>query len=346
MTPTHEARKKYVLSLIVELHIAQAAPVSSRVVADRMEADVSSATIRNIMVELEADGLIMHPHTSAGRVPTERGYRYYVDVLMPAAILTAAERAQVDDLFDRTYYAFGELLDRVSHILARMSEHVAIGMAPDVRHGALKQFEMVSMGDGKFLGVLRTTDGFVYSHMIDMHDELQPEEVVGLLRFINAELGGLALAHIDEVLIRRQLAQRDAFFYILRRAQEVLQSSLRDMVEARIYYDGIGNLFSQPEFRDDMSQMQALVRTFEAPEELLDVMESHNAQTGTHVTIGHEHPHSALGGCAVVSCSYGIGQDVLGRIAIIGPTRMCYPKAMALVEYLGDQITVHLEQEA
>jgi heat-inducible transcriptional repressor len=334
-----DERKKHVLALIVQLHVEHAAPVSSQAVAQHFDTVVSSATIRNIMAELEAEELIMHPHTSAGRVPTDRGYRMYVDSLMRVTPLMPEDKARTDEVFRRPHYRVRELLDGVSHVLADVSGHVAVGVAPDVRHGVLQQFDLIPMAGRHFLGVLRIAGGFVHSLVLDIDEELGAEELHHLVRFINAELVGIALDELDNFFTRRLLERQDAFFYVLRRAQHILVRSLVDMVERRMYYDGLGQLLNQPEFRNDVRQMQALVQILEQPDGLVDFMDELPQEPGMHITIGHEHANEGLTHCSVVSAAYGIDGLVLGRIAVLGPTRMPYAHVTAWVRYMSERVS-------
>ena len=337
-----QERKRKVLVSVIQIFVEQATPVSSQTVCEQLGTRVSSATIRNIMAELEEDGLITHPHTSAGRVPTDKGYRYFVDALMEQQAVSADEAAEVRSVFSREYHAFGELLERASQVLASMTQQLAVGVAPTLRQESLQHFEAVPLGPGKFLGVLRTTDGFVHSHVIDLQEELQLEELGRLLRFINAELAGVELAQVEELLTRRLLAQQDTLFYLMKQAMQMLQLSLNEMDEERVYYDGLGNLFIQPEFRTDMDHVRVLVQTLESKAALLRVMEEALAQPGLQVTIGSEHPSAVLHACSTVSASYGLGGHVLGRIAVVGPKRMEYPKVASLVDYLAQQMSEYL----
>lgn len=335
-----QERKRQVLRAVIEAYITQAAPVSSQAICDRL--GVSSATVRNVMAELEADGFIMHPHTSAGRVPTEQGYRHFVDVLMEQSSPTAEEAQAVQALFSRDYHAFGELLERASRVLSSMTGQLAVGVAPALGREALQRFEAVPLGAGKVLGILRTTDGFVHSHVVDLREELEADELVRLLRFINAELAGVELAQVEALLTRRLLAQQDALFYLMKQAMTLLQASMQDMAEERLYYDGLGHLVIQPEFRTDMARVCALVEALELRAPLVTIMEEDLTEPGLQVVIGREHRSAALHECSTVSATYGLGGHALGRIAVVGPKRMAYAKVSSLVDAVAQRMSEYL----
>jgi len=337
-----EERKRRILVLIIQTYIEQTTPVSSQTISERLGMEVSPATVRNVMGELEVEELIAQPHTSAGRVPTDLGYRYYVDSLMEVPTLLPAEIERIETLFVSSYHAMSVLVERAARVLATLSQQVAVGLAPALRQEALKRFEVIPLEQGKLLGVVRTTDGFVHSHVVELQEELQGEELAGLLRFINAEFAGVELGGIETLLTHRLLAAQDAFFYLVRRAQQLLQHAVAEIAEERLHYEGLGNLFIQPEFREDVEQTRALVQTFEEPALLLRLLDVQLADSGLRVTIGREHATTALAGCSVVSASYGCGGHVLGRIGIIGPTRMPYPRVAALVGYMGQQMSDYL----
>lgn len=334
-----QQRRNDVLQAIVEAYIQTAQPVGSELVAKRLREGVSSATIRHIMVELEEQGFLEQPHTSAGRVPTERGYRFYVDGLMRPA-------RQLPELL-RPFAAFmpsdGDeiqpMLARLGELLAAEARQVAFVMVPTVKQSRVRHIELVPLSEHKLLCVLVANDDVYTSHLVDVQEPVNREEAAALARFVNTELAGLPFSEILESLERRLLAEHDSFYHLVKRSLGILQHALAVEPSTRLLVDGASYVVTQPEFSRDPQRAHALLRGLEA-QDVLAVRVSQDLATGrVQVRIGDELRVPGLDRCSYVAAPFIVESHALGGIGVLGPTRMDYARLTLMVESLAQALT-------
>ena len=335
-----DSRRNNILSAIVEAYVETAQPVGSEVLSQRYGLGVSSATIRNVMADLEAEGLIRQPHTSAGRVPTDKGYRRYVNGLMRELRLTPDEMARIDVylLHGGAAVDIGLLIERASKLLSQMTHQAAVGITPEWKHHQLKRLELVPLGPHRLLGVVLTQQGFVKSQLFELEESLTGDEVTSLLRFINAELVGLELTTMEELLTHRLLEQTDAFVYLMRRAMQVIHLALETEQE-RYYLEGTGYLLEQPEFRD-LGHARTVIQMLDTEAELLPLFASDERAAGqVRIVIGGEDVRLSAMECSIVQAPYTMQRRIAGSLGIIGPKRMDYPRVVASVSQVAQRVS-------
>ena len=336
-----ERRKNDVLGAIIDLHVATAEPVGSEAICRRLGQHVSSATIRNVMAKLEEEGLLVQPHTSAGRVPTNRGYRYYVDSLMQQMRMSAEEGQRIAQALSPAEGQLDVLLERVSALLSQLSQQTAFVIAPSLRSSAIKHVELVPLSPRRLLCVLMGQEPCVASHIIDIEEPISRDEAVALANFFNAELTGLPADELLSVLERRLLDASDSFYHMIKRSLAILQEALATEPEARLYIEGARHLFEQPEFRKDPHKAHELLRQLELRQALMERVRADLQQPRWCVRIGDEVDIDGMEECSYILAAFGVPDAVLGGIGVLGPRRMDYRRMVALVDGM-----VHLVSDA
>lgn len=334
-----EQRRKKILELIIEAYVLTASPVGSEMVSRKLRSSLSPATIRNIMGELEDAGLIEQPHTSAGRVPTDHGYRVYVDSVMDIRHLPPEEIRQMETLIQPPELEVEQLLERASALLAELTQQAAFVVAPTVKQSTVKQVELVPLGVRRLLCVLVGNEEMVASHVVEVEEPLTRDEAAALARFINTELVGLAFNELLASLERRMLAESESFYHMIKRSLHILQHALSTEPDERLWVEGASYVVSQPEFSRDPRKAHALLKGLDAEETLLERVRQDVATDGVRVRIGREVQVPGLDGCSYVTAPFAIGEEVVGGIGALGPTRMDYPRVRSLVEGMGRCIT-------
>ena len=334
-----DQRRNKILEIVVEEYVDTAAPVGSELISRKLRQNLSPATIRHIMVELEKAGLLEQPHTSAGRIPTDRGLRFYVDSVMQVRHLSPDETRQLEALIKPEEGELVQLLERASQTLADLSQQAAFVVAPTVKHSRVKQIELVPLGLRKLLCVLIANDEMIVSHAVEIEAPLSRDELGALARFINAELVGLPFHDLLDSLERRLLAERDSFYHLVKQSLTILQHALSMEPEDRLFLEGTSYVVAQPEFNKDVRKAHALLKHLESQEELLAYLRQDLAAETVRVRIGHEVPFPGFEGCSYLTAPFSLGGEIVGGVGVLGPKRMNYPRVRALVEGMAHSIT-------
>ena len=338
-----EQRRKKILCAIVDSYIETAMPVGSRAISQRFRMSVSPATIRNVMADLEEMGLITHPHTSAGRIPTDKGYRFYVDCLLEPKRLTKEEEALINKLLAREFKDFDSLMQASSKAISLITNVAGMVLTPRFKRSVFKHIEFISVDSSRILTVLITNSGIVKSSMSDLEDEISRTDLLRIAEFLNQELGGMFLGDIKNYLTRRLLEQRDSFYNFLKKAMHIMSLPGLFRTEDKIYFEGTSSLMACPEFRD-ISRMRLFMRLFEEKREILNLFNEDMESEGIKVHIGKENICKDIQHYSVVTCNYKIDNRTIGALGAIGPTRMEYGKVMSAVTYLSEVLGKALEE--
>ncbi len=328
-------REKLILREVIAQFILTADPISSRTLSKRLKGHLSPATIRNVMSDLEELGLLGHPHTSAGRIPTELGYRLFVDDLMSHARLTPREK----ELLDREITRLGstdivDVLEQTAHLLAEISSLLCVVMSPRFQEGILHRIDLIGIGGEIILVVITIQSGLVRSLLLEVEAAITREEIEWVTAFLNQRLSGLSLAEIRQSLSQRLQGVRPENLAVLRtvmdRAQDVFSFDTRD----DYLVEGVRGLASQPEFYN-VEQLRKILALLEDKQLFIHLFA--RREGGVEIKIGHENLLSPLSTLSIVSAPYRYG-SLSGAIGLIGPTRMNYPKVVSIVEYAARKI--------
>lgn len=339
MSPTdYEARRKETLLTIIRSYIMTAQPVGSQAVSKMSPLGVSSATIRHVMAELEQDGYITHPHTSAGRVPTDKGYRFYVDHLMEEERLNEEERRQIEEAYPSRQRLAEEVMQKTAQLLSRMTQQVAICLSPSLVSSHVRRIEMIPLESRQFVLVLVSAAGLVRNTVIHSDEEINREELVRLCGFLNSELIGMSLGEAMSHLYRRLLDERSPFFHVCKRAQSILEQSGLIESEESFFLEGTGTILDKPEFRD-AERVRPVLRILEEKTSLLKILRQDGEAEGLHIHIGEEHGLEAIRDCTLIIRTYRAGQKTLGTVGVMGPTRLDYSRAISIVESIASKLS-------
>jgi heat-inducible transcriptional repressor len=354
---TPDARGQAVLSAVIREHLRTGEPVGSRTISDGVAGGWSPATIRNVMGELEEAGLVEQPHTSAGRVPTDRGYRFYVDHLIGDARLSRADMSAIDRTLGAGAAEGGasgrRLMGQVSHLLSELSENVGIVVSPPPADNRLHNIEFVRLGEGRVLAVLVFTSGVVENKLIRVEEQLGQDELERAARYLNTEFSGKSLQAIRAEMLAMMGEEKALYDRLLRNAILLCERSLGGDDEADtgdVYLDGASNIIAKPDF-GDIERLRELFKTFEAKSRLVKILNECITREpvfgDVHVVIGRENSAPQLRSCALITAPYRLGGgEAAGAIGVVGPVRMEYARMMAVVGYVAGLFERTLRDEA
>jgi heat-inducible transcriptional repressor len=327
--PALAERQRELLRAVIREYIATAEPVASAALVRRYGLGVSSATVRNDLAALEDLGLLMHPHTSAGRVPTDLGYRYFIESLMPRPSLLPGEQLTVSHQFQQAHSNTAEWLRLAASTLARLTAEAAIVTPAATARSLLKHVEAVPISERRVLLVAVLDGGSVHQQLVELTEPLSTEH----LRRLSSRLTE-AFAMSDSAAVRGAIAGESG-------PDQQLVASLARLLEQQeaarmhdVYYDGIQNIMAQPEFTETDS-VRDVVRLLEDRTRLFSILPVDLGHGDVHVAIGSEHRVEHLRGFSLVFGRYGGGGDVVGYVGVVGPTRMDYARSIGAVRYVG-----------
>jgi len=329
-----EAREHAILRAIVQDYIATALPVGSRAIVRRHGLKMSAATVRNVMADLSDLGLITQPHSSAGRIPTDLGYRFYVDSLLTTQVPTAAERELIGGGSDDGNIT--TVLANSSRVLSGLTQHVGMVTAPFLGNPVFKHIEFVPLGGRRILAILVSRSNYVQNRIFRLDRDLSEHELQRVSRYLNDKLEGLTLREIRESAARELRTTKEIYYQLLMEAVRQDHLSSDDAAQL-LFVEGRSSLLELPEF-EDIEQARQLLRTLEESHNLLKVLDEVVEADGVQVYIGTETHLGEQLDCSVVAVKYGLEGRVLGAIGVIGPRRMDYSRIISLVQYTSQVV--------
>ena len=330
-------REKQILKILIDHYIATAEPVGSRTISKKYDLSLSPASIRNILKDLEDMGFLTHPHTSAGRMPTNLGYRSYVDYLLTPEILTENEKNIIREKVKSEYSAIDIILDQTSRILGSLSNQLGLSLAPKFESAVLTRLELIPVAEKKLLVVLVVHSGLVKSIIMEVDSNLPDLAITETVQILNERLCGLTLGDIKSTISERVKNSSQGDPKLIRLLVEGANEIWDLPSENELHYSGASNLINQPEFHNpkDMAEMAALIEDRKIIRELLDRA---GVAEGITVTIGQKSSADKSEQLSLLTSSYDLG-GVKGLIGVIGPTRMNYSKLVSLVDYTAKMLS-------
>jgi heat-inducible transcriptional repressor len=333
---TLEDRNRDILRLIVRSYVTSGEPVGSRTLAKSMDWKFSPATIRNIMADLEEEGYLAQPHASAGRIPSERGYRFYVDHLADSGRITKSDERYVSRMLAESDGP-EEVMLRASVVLSTISKNIGIVIAPQMGSMILKHIEFLDLTDGKILVIFVSTSGLVQRRFIRVGERYTQEELDKAGRHLVEKFSGKTLTEIRSDLLRMMQDERSLFDRMLSLLQTWGETLSEPANAEGVYLQGATNIINQPEFAD-VERMRALFQMFEEKGRLVKILNeciASNPPEGVKIAIGSELGVPDLRDFTIITASYASSDHTTGFLGIIGPTRMQYERGISIVEYLG-----------
>lgn len=340
LTPDVPVRYQRLLATLVRAYIERGEPVSSLWLARESGLDVSSATVRTVLARLEELGYVRQPHTSAGRVPTDQGYRFYVDLLLQSRKPSRALLELEGRL--RRAGAVDDVLDNVSQELSRVSHHVGFAIAPTGQDATLKHVDLVALDAHRVLVVVVSGSSQVTHKVIELQDAMGPSELAQAANYLNAEFGGLPIAEVRERVLQRLQEERALYDRLLARALRLASETLGDVATGtQFFVYGTSSLLEAADAEDvrvPLTTLRALLHMMEEKHRLVEILSEYLDGPGLTVVIGTEHADPELQTLSLVVSTYLDGGRQ-GLVGVIGPTRMRYSRSIAAVDSASRAVT-------
>lgn len=331
-------RKTKILYAIIKTYLETGEPVGSRTISKYADLNLSSATIRNEMSDLEEMGYIVQPHTSAGRIPSDKGYRFYVDQMME---YKEREVTEMKELMIQKQDKMEQILKQVVKVLANNTNYATMITAPQYHRTKLKFIQLSVISESQMLAVVVTEGNVVKNKMLHMEHRLDNETVLKLNILLNTSLNGLTMEQINLGTIARLKEQAGIHSEVVNSVLDAVAEAIRmDDEDLEIYTSGATNIFKYPELSDN-ERARELISAFEEKKQLVNlVAETMNSEenTGIQVYIGNESPMQNMKDCSVVTAAYELGDGMKGTIGIIGPKRMDYDRVVSALKTLTTQL--------
>ncbi|VAX28054.1 Heat-inducible transcription repressor HrcA [hydrothermal vent metagenome] len=338
-----DERKKSVLLEVVNDYIQTAEPVGSRSIAKTHVEKLSSATIRNVMSDLEDMGFLRQPHTSAGRVPTDQGYQFYVDQLLnPKNFLEEVEEQTCE-------YGNGnpqEVLETACSLLSKNTNQTGLVMLPAFSHTLFKHIEFIKVASGQALAVFYSDLGVLQNKIIPLEKDITQEQLTSISTYLNEEFSGKSIQSIRKEILFRFKNERDHYDQLMKKALDLsTRLFAEDIEENSLLVQGALNLLDHPEFTGDLEKIKGLLKTLEEKSKLVKLLDRCLNQDGMTILIGQENLDEEMEGCSLIAQNYQKGEEKLGALAIFGPKRMDYKKIIAIVNQTARTVSTLLSKK-
>jgi heat-inducible transcriptional repressor len=337
-------RNRRILEAIIEEYIDSAEPVGSRTVARRHPLGLSPASVRNVMADLEEMGYLHSPHTSAGRVPTDKGYRFYVDSLLQVRQLTSDEKLRLDSQHHLRGRKIEDVLRDVGQSLSSISSYTGIVMAPRLETTVFRHIDFVPLSEGRILTVFVARSGLVQNKIIQPSEPVSQRELEQMSQYLNRTLQGLSIQQVKQQILSELKAEKAQYDKLLRRTLELSREALGDELGGQVYIEGAARILDQPEFAD-VEKMKRLFNAFEQKNVLIELLDQSQQADGVQIFIGSNTEYSGIEGCSLVSSHYANRRGTLGALGVIGPSRMNYSAVIPVVDYTARLLSQVLDAD-
>lgn len=329
-------RQLLILQVIIDDFIRSAQPVGSRTLSKKDEISLSSATIRNEMADLEELGYIEKTHTSSGRIPSEKGYRYYVDHILAPQKLNSIEISRIHSIFAERIYELEKIVQNSAKILSELTNYTAILLGPRVKETKLKRLQIVPLNNETAVAIMITDTGHVENRIFSIPLGFNLNDFEKMVNILNERLTNVPISDLKgkiykevAVLLKQHIQNYDALLYTL-----LETISVKD--QEKLFFGGKANILNQPEFRD-IQKIHSLMDMIEREHGFYDLVKQ--IPHGIHVKIGKENERSEMENCSLITATYSIGNEPVGTIAILGPTRMEYSRVISLLDFLSTDMS-------
>jgi heat-inducible transcriptional repressor len=305
---------------------------------------LSPATIRNIMADLEEVGYLCQPHTSAGRIPTGAGFRYYINYLLARRQLARSDRDLLQKVTGEGIAGADEMVRHASRLLSNLSRHACVVVVSRTSHQALRSLSLLRASSERILLVAVLQGGWVQHRLIEGEHRLTSDELEKINAYLNEMAVGLTLPQLRVKILNEMKKEKARYDRLMRRALLLGSRALADAVPGEVYIEGRANILEQPEFAEDVPKLKRILHAFEEKNIILRLLDAALESDAIQVSIGSENPVEDLPEIAVVASGYHQGENAMGGIGLIGPVRMDYSRVIPLVEYTARLLSSVLEQ--
>lgn len=328
-----DERKKRILQAIIDDYIDTAEPIGSRTIARKYELGLSSATIRNEMADLEDMGYLAQPHTSAGRIPSDKGYRLYVDKLMRLRNLRKEESDRMRTEMETHMNELNQLLKKASSVLSRYTRYTSMAVTPQLKTSTIKTIQVVPIEMGKAMVIVVTNAGIIRSALVKIDESIRPDMLIMISNELNDKLGGLTVEQVSTGKAIELENHTGMPTDILMPVINGVADCIAQIDIPEVYVEGTTNIFNYPEFKD-VSKAREFMNVLDEKANLFKIMTSQVEPHEISVRIGSENDMSVIKDCSLIMANYNLSDSFKGSIGIIGPTRMEYPRVISLLKYM------------
>lgn len=332
-----DERKTKILQAIIRNYLETGEPVGSRTISKYTDLNLSSATIRNEMADLEEMGYILQPHTSAGRIPSDQGYRFYVDTMIETR---EREVVEMKEMLLERQDKMETLLKQMAKVLAQNTQYATMISAPQTQRNKVKFVQLSRVDAGQILAVIVVEGNVIKNNILSVTQELSDETLLKLNILLNTHLNGLSIEEISLGMISAMKHQAGIHSDIVSEVIDAVAEAIRAEDDLEIYTSGTNNIFRYPELADQ-ERASELINTFEEKQQLSGLVQNtllNEENTGIQVYIGDETPVQSMKDCSVVTATYELEEGMRGTIGIIGPKRMDYDKVIGTLRNLQNQL--------
>lgn len=334
-------RSRQILEAIIEDYIATAEPVGSSTVARRHAMSLSSATIRNVMAQLEEQGLLHSPHTSAGRVPTDKAYRFYVDSLIGLRQITREEKKMIVSSCRQSGVGLSEILKEASRTVSSLSNYLGLVIAPNFNSDLFRHIEFIRLGSHKILAILVSRNGSVQNRLVESEIDFSESQLVAMGNYLNELMSGLTISEARSRILQEMQSEKVLYDSMMSQALAMSAQAVAEN-SVDIFIDGQARILEQPEFCD-AGRMKDIFRAFEQKGQLLQLLGNCMNADGVQIYIGAETPVSRSAGVSMITSRFVTSNNTVGLLGVIGPTRMGYSSVIPIVDYTARLVSKLLQ---
>ena len=336
-----DERKGKILEAIILDYVATAEPVGSRAVSRKYGLGVSSATVRNEMADLEELGFLEQPHASAGRIPSDQGYRYYLDHMMRRSRLGQAEMRRICNVYSRKAREIQWMLRQTAKLLAESAHAASLAVGPYREDAIFRSLRVLPLEGEQALLVLVGDTGVVEHQILDLPPGMTVADLEVFSAYLTDRWRGLPFRRLASTSVREIYDNLSRYRRMLDDVLDFLRERREREGMETVQLVGASHVLEQPEFRDP-AKVRVFLECLEREDLMAELLEQREGSTGVTVTIGEENAHPGLRGCALVTASFGVGGRTQGQVGVLGPKRMEYPHVVALVEFVAHSLTQEL----
>lgn len=332
-----------ILQTIIDDYISTAEPIGSRTIARKHELGLSSATIRNEMADLEEMGFLAQPHTSAGRIPSDKGYRFYVDRLMTLRELTNEETESMRNELEMRINELSQLIRQASAVMSRFTKYTSMAITPQMNKSEVNAVQLVPVLPGKALIIVVTNTGVVRNLIIKVSEKLTADSTIRISNIINTKLCGLSLEHINAALVKELEREMGMYKEDLAVILQGVYQCIHEIDDPQVYLEGTTHIFNHPEF-NDVARAKEFLNMMDEKDILYKLLSFASLQTGVNVQIGSENSVPEMHDCSLITATYKVGNFTIGSLGVIGPTRMDYGRVISSMNYIRRKINQEISR--
>ncbi len=338
-------RSQNILEAIVEDYIQTAEPVGSRAITKRHAFDLSPATIRNVMADLEDMGFLASPHTSSGRIPTEKGYQYYVESLLQVRDLPEEFRTSMENGACFAGKSMEGVMQEVGNLLSGISSYTGLVMAPRFNSTTFRQIEFVKLSEGRLLVIFVSESGLVQNKVIAPGINFSHRDLENITNYLNHRLTGMSISQVREEIARELREEQSRLNKMQKQALALSDQALQDDIADQVYVSGTSRMLDQPEFTS-VDSMMKIMRTLESKQQLINLLDCSQKANGVQIFIGSQTTHAEIEGCSLIAAPFSGKKGAIGTLGVIGPVRMNYSHVIPIVDFTASLVSRILDRES